>query len=441
MSKLDKFTEYYQALNREQQQIVDFIEGSLLVIAGPGSGKTQVLSLRVANILKQTDTLASSILCLTFTEAAALNMQQRLFKIIGLEAFKVCIQTFHGFANQVINQYPEYFFEGGDFVTAGDLERLEILQEIFQNLPLRDPLSSFLPGQGWVYLRDCLSKIGELKKAGLTPTDFKNILQQNQTFAELIKPELIKLNEFEKQKPKKQPKISFYQNLKENIQALCNQKNLWVSTTKTVPLAQVMVDSLSQALCKAKNDNSTKPLTSWKHAFMKNDNQRRSVLKDSLDMGKYLSLAKIYEEYLEKMRLKQLYDFKDMLLEFDLALKKYPSLRYDLQEKYLYFLVDEFQDTSGVQSDILNQLADSEVAEGNPNLMVVGDDDQAIYKFQGANLTNILNFKNKCQKTIILTKNYRSNQSILDFASKVIDTCENRLSHSIGIDKVLVSQR
>ena len=141
-------------------------------------------------------------------------MQQRLFKMIGLEAFKVCIQTFHGFANQVINQYPEYFFEGGDFVTAGDLERLEILHEIFQNLPLRDPLSSFLPGQGWVYLRDCLNKIGELKKAGLTPADFKNILQQNQIFADLIKPELVKLDEFEKQKPKKQAKINFYQNLR-----------------------------------------------------------------------------------------------------------------------------------------------------------------------------------------------------------------------------------
>ena len=93
-----QFLERYRKLNDQQRQAVDALEGPVLVVAGPGSGKTELLSLRVANILRQTDTEASSILCLTFTDAAATNMRQRLAGLIGPEAYKVGIYTFHSFA-------------------------------------------------------------------------------------------------------------------------------------------------------------------------------------------------------------------------------------------------------------------------------------------------------------------------------------------------------
>ncbi len=100
----------YQQLNAEQKDAVDTIDGPVMVIAGPGTGKTELLSLRVANILRQTDTLPSSILCLTFTDSAAVNMRQRLAQIIGPLVNKVAVHTFHSLGNEVINQNPEVFF-------------------------------------------------------------------------------------------------------------------------------------------------------------------------------------------------------------------------------------------------------------------------------------------------------------------------------------------
>ena len=92
------FKERYAQLNKKQKKAVDTIDGPLLVVAGPGSGKTEILSLRVGNILEQTQVRASNILCLTFTESATVNMRKRLSGLIGSEAYRVAIHTFHNFA-------------------------------------------------------------------------------------------------------------------------------------------------------------------------------------------------------------------------------------------------------------------------------------------------------------------------------------------------------
>ena len=91
------FKQRYDQLNKKQKKAVDTIEGPLLVVAGPGSGKTEILSLRVGNILEQTQVMASNILCLTFTESATVNMRKRLAGLIGSEAYRVAIHTFHNF--------------------------------------------------------------------------------------------------------------------------------------------------------------------------------------------------------------------------------------------------------------------------------------------------------------------------------------------------------
>ncbi len=166
-----KFEERYGALNARQQEAVDAIDGPVLVVAGPGSGKTELLSLRVANILRNTDTLASSILCLTFTDSASVNMQKRLEGLIGAEAYKVTIHTFHSFGREIIAQNAEYFYKGANYSPADEIQQLEILQEIFETLPHDNSLDSRHPEQGYTYMKEVRERIGDLKKAGLARTN------------------------------------------------------------------------------------------------------------------------------------------------------------------------------------------------------------------------------------------------------------------------------
>ncbi len=144
-----EFEEAYKRLNPEQKEAVDAIEGPIFVVAGPGTGKTQVLALRIANILKLTDTPPEAILALTFTEVGAREMRERLAKLIGsTTAWKIRIHTFHGFAQSIVTRFPDQFprIVGADI--ASDAERAEILESAIQNpnaklkllRPFGDPL-------------------------------------------------------------------------------------------------------------------------------------------------------------------------------------------------------------------------------------------------------------------------------------------------------------
>jgi DNA helicase-2/ATP-dependent DNA helicase PcrA len=106
-----QFQKRYESLNKKQQEAVDTLDGPVLVVAGPGSGKTELLSLRVGNILRQGFVSPHNILCLTFTENGALNMRERLASLIGQDAYRVSIFTFHAFCNHVIARFPEYFWQ------------------------------------------------------------------------------------------------------------------------------------------------------------------------------------------------------------------------------------------------------------------------------------------------------------------------------------------
>ena len=161
---MSKFKEKYAKLNNEQKEAVDCIDGPMLVVAGPGSGKTELLSLRVANILQKTDVFPNNILCLTFTEAAATNMRNRLSDIIGQAAYKVAIHTFHSFGNEIINQNPEYFYQGATYNPVDDLAQVEIIEEILKESKHNSKLRSYNPEQGFVYMKDIIERISDLKK-------------------------------------------------------------------------------------------------------------------------------------------------------------------------------------------------------------------------------------------------------------------------------------
>src|SRR3989344_6731546 len=104
------FDERYEKLNTEQRRAVDTTEGPLMVIAGPGSGKTEILSMRTARILHTQDVQPGNVLCVTFTDAAASNMRRRLAGLIGSAAYRVAIHTFHSLGTEIINRYPEHFY-------------------------------------------------------------------------------------------------------------------------------------------------------------------------------------------------------------------------------------------------------------------------------------------------------------------------------------------
>ncbi len=161
-----KFNELYKQLNPAQRQAVDTIQGPVMVIAGPGTGKTQVLTLRLANILRLTDTPADAILALAFTRSAVQSLRQRLVEIIGPAAYRVKIHTFHSFCNEVIRAYPEYFPRIIGATNALPIDQIRIMKEVIDNARLKI-LRPY--GAPYFYLQPSLAAIDRLKKENISP--------------------------------------------------------------------------------------------------------------------------------------------------------------------------------------------------------------------------------------------------------------------------------
>jgi len=418
------FEERYKKLNPAQKKAVDTIEGPVLVVAGPGSGKTEILSLRVANILKSTDIAPSNILCLTFTDSASTNMRERLFKTIGREAYRVAIHTFHSFGTEIIDKNPEFFFSGANFIPADELAQFEIVENILKGMEHDNPLRSQHPEQGFVFAKAIIQAIGHLKKAGLTPDEFAAILEHNKKEYDFANPLLAEVFDTTISK------AAF-----DKVAGLLKKFESFKSEEFPVPhlkpwLLQ-MAHSLKRALDEAEEEGKATPLSAWKTSYIKKGDDGVRVHKDSLNLEKMQALADVYAKYRAEMFKQGFYDFDDMLLETIQAIEQNDRLRFDLQEQFQYILVDEFQDTNDAQVRLLKLLTDASVNEGRPNVMAVGDDDQAIYKFQGAEISNILDFKGAYREPniITMTENYRSTQPILDVARKVIVQGGERLEN------------
>lgn len=349
-----EFKKAYGQLNKEQKVAVDTIEGPVMVIAGPGTGKTQVLTLRIANILLKTDTRPEQILALTFTENGATNMRKRLANIIGASGYRVRITTFHSFCNDIIQKYPEFFPRIAGSQSSTEVESISIIESLVQTLPL----TILRPwGDPNLYIKDILKKIEELKREGLGHEEF-----------------IKKINEAEKR-------------VRENPD-LYHEKGAYKGRMKV----------------------------EFQEYLRKIEKNRE--------------LALIYQNYQDKLHELRLYDFSDMILEVMKALGNGKmtkgkiegnELKLTLQEEYQYILVDEHQDTNSAQNRILELLSDF---HDNPNIFVVGDVKQAIFRFQGASMENFLYFKNKypTSSLIELFRNYRSTQNILDTAHSLIPT-------------------
>ena len=435
LTEVEEFDKRYQALNPAQKEAVDTIEGPLMVVAGPGTGKTELLSVRVANILRKTDTLPGNILCLTFTESGAAAMRERLSGIIGQDAYKVAIHTFHSFGSDIINSYGEYFYHGAHFRPADELSSYEVLRDIFAKLPHDHPLSSKM-NDTYTYLSDAQRTISELKRSGLVPEELLKILDHNDNFTGWAQPHLERAFGPRLSKKSFEPVADLLAELgkydEDDFELIGYQ-----------PLSKLVIDSLRTTLDDAEEQESTKPLTAWKREWLEKRDDGELTLRDVKRSDKLRGLAQIYYEYLVAMQSRELFDFDDMILRVVHGMELFSELRFDLQERYQYILVDEFQDTNDAQMRLIWNLTNSDAQNRRPNLMVVGDDDQAIYRFQGANVSNIIDFKKLYDDVAVVTlrDNYRSVKPVLELARQVITQGEERLETTLAINKTLTPHR
>ncbi len=433
-----QFNDRLKKLNKNQRKAVETIDGPLLVVAGPGSGKTEILSMRVAEILRKTQAMPSNILCLTFTDAAAQNMRERLTKLIGDRAYQVSIHTFHNFCVDIIRSHGEFFYHGATFSPADPVTKIAMLETIFNTLSHDNPLRSYHPEEGFVYLRPVQSAIEHVKRAGLRPEEMQEILEDNKLGFNLINEILIPVLE----KKVGKDSIAEIRQTLNKFTDIASKRKRNLANDIYHPIEEAVALSLTEALAKAETEEKNEAISKWKTKWLKKDDSGKTVWKDEQNHDKMLCFVEIYKKYQDELFRLGYFDFDDMIIDVITALQKESRLRHELEEQFQYLLVDEFQDTNNAQMRIISLLTSSPVHEKKPNIMVVGDDDQAIYKFQGAELSNILDFQHRYKdvELVTMTDNYRSTQDILNVAMKIIRKGEKRLENLIpDLSKELVA--
>lgn len=327
----DIYEQEYQKLNEKQKKAVDTLEGPVMVIAGPGTGKTQILSRRVANILTEDKAHPEEIVCLTYTDAGASEMLDRIEGLIGEKGRKVRVSTIHSFCSELILENSDLFGRQPKVISTA--VKYELLKETMDKYITKN--SSLYKNRG-----DRYSSREQL------------------------------LDLFSMMKRKRLNKAGIEKKIEE---------------------------------CKGK--------------------QKYQRLLDGVS---------IVEKYSEKILEHNYFDFDDMILWTIEKLKKNKDFQRNVSKGIKYLFVDEFQDTSVIQYELVKLLVKGKKKE-ELNIFVVGDDDQSIYRFQGVSAKNIQTFEKKYQLTkIILEKNYRSSQAIIDASRQLI-------SHNSSEKKVLVA--
>ncbi|MBI4930231.1 MAG: ATP-dependent helicase [Bacteroidetes bacterium] len=362
-SQRDKYEKQFTAelarLNKEQRKAVEHIEGPVMVIAGPGTGKTQIIAGRIGYILKSDLQVAPhNILCLTYTDAGTVAMRNRLLQFIGPTAYRVNIYTFHAFCNDIIQHNLDYFGKR-ELEPISELENVQLLQDMIDSLDAKHPLKRL---KGDIYYD--IPRMNDL---------FRMMKEEDWTHEYVSK----QIDEY----------INDLPNREEFLYKKANSK------------AGIKVGDV-----KKKDVDEVK--------------EKMELLRAAADL---------FPLYCKMMKDRDRYDYSDMILWVLNAFKKDENFLRGYQEWYQYFLVDEYQDTSGAQNELLQLLIDF---WDNPNVFVVGDDDQCIFEFQGARVKNMTAFFERYEKemeVVILKENYRSTQKILDSAKAVIDNNTQRL--------------
>ncbi len=293
----------YDTLNEQQKEAVYYTDGPLLILAGAGSGKTRVLTHRIAYLMEEKGVNPWNILAITFTNKAAGEMRERVDRLVGFGSESVWVSTFHSTCVRILRRHIDRLGYENNFTIYDSDDQKTLMKEICKKLNIDTK----------AYRETALlSAISSAKDQTLTPDAYEELAEGNY-----------------------------------------GKKNI----------------------------------------------------------------AKVYREYESQLRASNALDFDDLLLRTVQLFQTQPDVLEYYQERFRYIMVDEYQDTNTVQFKFISLLAAK-----YQNLCVVGDDDQSIYKFRGANIRNILNFEEEFQdaKVIKLEQNYRSTGNILNAANAVI---------------------
>jgi DNA helicase-2/ATP-dependent DNA helicase PcrA len=332
-----------KALNQGQKLAVEHGEGPALVVAGAGTGKTQVITQRIARLIQQKQVEPSAVLALTFTEKAAREMAERLYDLIGWHAYQVPVMTFHAFGAELLGRYATHIGRSVRGGLLNDTQKALLLQQSLDQVEL----SYYGPHAAiFEFLEGVVRYIGQLQNAGISAETYAKYAAELATAPGDLHPQ---------------------------------------------------------------------------------------------DVTEQQDLSKLYSLYEGIKSDTGSFDYNDQLQIPLHILQQRPNLAERLAQQYRYVLVDEYQDTNTVQDELLRAFI-----KPTGNLFAVGDDDQAIYAFRGAQINNILSFVDhfKVKQPMALTINYRSGQEILDAAHRLIQHNDpDRLEAKLGLDKRLTAQR
>ncbi|MFQ5708215.1 MAG: ATP-dependent helicase [bacterium] len=336
-----------EKLNPEQQEAVCHDQGPLLIVAGAGTGKTKVITYRIAHLIAAKKAKPEQILALTFTDKAAAEMEERVDILLPYGFAALWISTFHAFGDRILREYAFNLGLTSDFQVLSQPEQVIFFKERLFEFPLKYYRPLGVPDK---FIAAMLGLFSRAKDEDVTPEEYL-------TYAETLK-----------------------------------------TQSEAEPENQELADLAAQQM----------------------------------------ELAQTYLEYQQQLAAHGKMDFGDQIGLVLRLFREHPLALKEIQQRFKYILVDEFQDTNYAQFQLVHLLA-----QNHRNITVVADDDQSIYKFRGAAISNILNFTEVYPeaKQVVLTKNYRSTQVILDAAYKLIrHNNPDRLEVKNQINKKLEAQ-
>jgi DNA helicase-2/ATP-dependent DNA helicase PcrA len=352
-------------------------------------------------------------------------LRARLRNLIGEASYRVGCETYHEFSARLIQDHPEYFPGSNLRTPADDLLIHKILSEILARLDYGDPLA---------YLDENKIRglISDARQALLEPDDVENVAKLNDSAIDFINSRLNEIFDPAGKMPGDLTKARpLYEKFAEILDAAPSENY----PPAVPPLTKPLKIDLDKAFTESDALGKAKPLNAYKTKILTKNSAGRFELKATKQNPRLHSLAKIYAEYLQNLSAADAFDYDDMIIQAIRAIETNADLKFDLQERYQYILLDEYQDTNAAQAKLIELLTDNPLADGRPNVLAVGDDDQAIYAFQGALSSNLHDFAARYDgtKIITLTTNYRSAKNLIDFSK----TISAQISDPIVKDKPL----
>ncbi|MBT7006965.1 UvrD-helicase domain-containing protein [Candidatus Falkowbacteria bacterium] len=348
--------------NEAQKRAITHGEGPQLIVAGAGTGKTRVVTARIAWLITEKNVNVDEVLALTFTEKAATEMEERVDQMLPYGYVDLWISTFHAFCDKILKRHALEIGLPNDYKLLDQTQSWMLVQNNLDrfNLDYYKPI-----GSPTKFIHALLGHFSRCKDEGIKPEDY----------------------------------LKYAEDLKLNSDSTSIIKNLKIDT-----------EGLSES------------------------EQKELLAQEILRVNELANAFHVYQQILLE---NDAMDFADLINYTIDLLKRRPAILQKYRNKFKYILVDEFQDTNTVQYELIKMIS----APKN-NITVVGDDDQSIYKFRGASIANIMDFKKDFpgSKEVVLTENYRSCQEILDISYKfIVQNNPNRLEHELGIKKELKS--